>query len=220
MLPENISTYGAEVDALFYLILAVTGVAFVLVEGLLVYFLIRYRQRPGRRAYATHGNPRIETLWTVVPGLMLLGLAIYQYRTWLTIKQNFPDESQAVLVGIRANQFEWNAIYTGEDGVLGTPDDVEAPINVLHFPVNRPILLSLDSEDVIHSFFVPVLRLKQDVVPGLRGNRAWFQATQTGEFEVACAELCGLGHYRMRGRLIIETQEEFDAWLAELAAGD
>jgi cytochrome c oxidase subunit 2 len=217
MLPENIATYGAQVDSLYYLILVVTGVAFVLVEGLLVYFLIRYRYQPGRKAYATHGHPRLETFWTFGVGLFLLALAIYQYRTWLAIKQDFPDESRALVVGIRANQFEWNAVYAGADNVLDTPDDIEAPINILHFPVNRPVILRLDSEDVIHSFFVPVLRLKQDVVPGLRGNRVWFEANQTGEFEVACAELCGLGHYRMRGLITIETQEEFDAWLAQAA---
>ena len=212
------STFGPAIDSLFVLVLIITSTAFFVVEGLLVYFLIRYRQREGQKALYTHGNRRVELVWTVVPGVMLFSLAIYQYRTWLNVKQQFPDESQAVVVDIRANQFEWNATYAGEDGVLGTPDDIAAPINILHFPVNRPVVLHLDSEDVIHSFFVPEFRLKQDVVPGLKGNRAWFQATQTGQYEVACAELCGLGHYRMRGRVTVETQAEFDAWLAETQA--
>lgn len=217
LLPDA-STFGPQIDSLFYLILVVTGVAFTLVEGLLIYFLLRYRHRPGRKALYTHGNQRVELWWTIVPGLMLFGLALYQYRTWLAVKQTFPDESQALLVGISSNQFEWNATYTGEDGVLDTPDDIHAPINVMHFPVDKPVILRLESEDVIHSFFVPAFRLKQDAVPGLEGNRAWFQATQTGHYELACAELCGLGHYRMRGQITVETEAEFEAWLAETKA--
>ena len=214
-LVPNASTFGPSIDSLFMLVLVITSVAFVVVEGLLIYFLIRYRHREGTKAYYTHGNRRLEFAWTLVPGLMLFGLALYQYRTWLNVKQNFPDESQALVVGIAANQFEWEATYPGEDGVLCTPDDVFPPVKIMHFPVNQPVIVRLKSEDVLHSFFVPELRVKQDAVPGLKGNGLWFEATQTGVYQVACAELCGLGHYRMQADVTIETQGEFDGWLAQ-----
>jgi len=150
-------------------------------------------------------------------GLAFFSLALYQYNTWTQIKVALPAEADAVLVGVSSNQFEWVATYPGEDGQLDTADDIKAPINVLHFPTGRPVLIRLQSEDVIHSFFVPELRVKQDAVPG-RLIEFWFEATQPGHYEVACAELCGLGHYRMRAQVTIETQAEFDAWLADIRA--
>jgi cytochrome c oxidase subunit 2 len=214
---ENISTYGAEVDSLYFVVLVVTGIAFFLTEGVLIYFLIRYRHREGHRAHYTHGNRRIEILWTIVPGIFLFALAIYQYGAWTRIKIDRPDESEAVVIQVMSNQFEWVATYPGPDGQLETGDDIEAPINIIHVPVNQPVVIRLGSVDVLHSFFVPVLRLKQDAVPGTI-IRIWFEATQPGEYEIVCAELCGLGHYRMRGRLFVESETEFQAWLAEMGA--
>jgi cytochrome c oxidase subunit 2 len=213
----NASTFGPAIDSLFMLVLAVTGVAFVLVEGLLIYFLIRYRGRPGQKGVYVHGSRRLELTWTVGTGLALLSLAFYQRGTWAEVKQQLPDEATSLQIGLSADQFEWNATYPGADGRLDTADDLAAPINILHLPVGQPVILRLHSVDVLHSFFVPQFRLKQDVVPGLT-IRAWVEATQTGEFEIACAELCGLGHYRMRGRVTVESPEDFEAWLAELQA--
>jgi cytochrome c oxidase subunit 2 len=218
-LPENVSTYGGEVDQLYLVILVITGLAFVITEAALVYFLWRFRARPGeeRRAIYLPGNQRLEVAWTVIPGLVLFGLAVYQYQTWSNIKIDLPEPDSAVQVMLRPEQFLWAVRYAGADGQLGTEDDIEAPNNVIHVPVNEPVLLQLEAQDVIHSFFVPVLRLKQDALPGSTVP-AWFQATQTGEFEVACAELCGLGHYRMKATLVVEEREAFDAWLAEQQA--
>jgi len=215
-LVPGISTFAAPIDRLFMAVLIVTGVAFVLVEGILITFLVRYRHRKDRRATFIHGNRTVEATWTIVPGLMLFGLAIFQYGTWRQAKIAFPDDSGAQLVGVSANQFEWNATYPGADGRLGTADDLAAPINILHFPVGVPVIIELQSTDVIHSFFIPVLRVKQDAVPG-RPVRLWFEATQSGQHELACAELCGLGHYRMRGQVTLEDPASFEAWLAELA---
>lgn len=214
---ENISTFGDEIDSLFFFVLAVTGVAFTLVEGTLIYFLLRYRHREGQKATYIHGNRRIEIIWTVIPGLMLFGLAVYQYGAWTRIKIDRPAESEAAVILVEAEQFEWFATYPGPDGQLETADDLEAPINVIHVPVNQPVIIRLTSRDVLHSFFVPVLRLKQDAIPGT-SLRVWFEATQVGEYEIACAELCGLGHYRMRGLLTVESEADFQAWLADLAA--
>ncbi len=214
---ENISTFGGEVDLMFLVVLVVTGVAFFLVEGVLIYFLIRYRHREGQKAIYIHGNRRVEIMWTVIPGLMLFGLAVYQYGAWTRIKIDRPDESDAVMISVESDQFEWFAMYPGPDGELETADDIEAPINVIHVPINQPVILRLTSRDVLHSFFVPVLRLKQDAIPGTI-IPVWFEATKAGEYEIVCAELCGLGHYRMRGRLIVENETDFQTWLAEMAA--
>ncbi|MGQ0605015.1 MAG: cytochrome c oxidase subunit II [Anaerolineales bacterium] len=223
---DNASTFGPEVDALFMVVLVITGIAFVLVEGLLIYFLIRYRGRPGQKAAFVHGHQRLEQFWTVGTGLALLSLALYQRGTWDTIKQQLPDENTAVVIGLSAKQFEWHATYPGADGRLdpnwhtaeqALGDDIKAPINILHLPVGQPIIFRLTAQDVLHSFFIPQFRLKQDAVPG-QTIRVWVQATHTGQFEIACAELCGLGHYRMRGQVTVETPQEFEAWLAEVKA--
>jgi cytochrome c oxidase subunit 2 len=214
---DNVSTYGAQVDVLYFAVLIVTGVAFFLVEGVLIYFLIRYRHREGNRAIYTHGNRRVEIVWTVIPGFMLFGLAVYQYAAWTQIKIDLPAETEASVLSLRAEQFEWYASYPGPDGELGTDDDIEAPVNIIHVPVNQPVIIHLTARDVLHSFFVPALRLKQDAIPGTI-IPVWFEATRPGEYEIVCAELCGLGHYRMRAFLTVESETEFQAWLAELAA--
>jgi cytochrome c oxidase subunit 2 len=121
-----------------------------------------------------------------------------------------------LVISLEAEQFEWYPTYPGPDGQLGTDDDIEAPINIIHVPVNQKVIINLSSRDVLHSFFVPALRVKQDAVPG-RPISLWFEATQTGEYEIACAELCGLGHYRMRAFLTVEDEATFQAWLAETA---
>ena len=108
------------------------------------------------------------------------------------------------------------AVHPGADGVFGTPDDVQL-VNDLHLPVNEEIVLSIKSQDVLHSFFLPNLRVKQDVVPGMK-QFVWFQATQSGVYDIVCAELCGWGHYKMRGRLTVEPREKFDAWLGQQQA--
>jgi cytochrome c oxidase subunit 2 len=212
-LPENVSTYGGQIDGLFRLILWITGVIFVVVELLLLYFLFRYRHREGRTARYTHGSNRLEVIWTIVPAIICVVLALLSRRSWAEIKQNMPQ--QAMNVEITAEQFAWNIRYPGPDGKLETPDDIVS-LNQLHMPVGRPVIVTLHSKDVIHSFFLPEFRVKQDAVPGMT-TRIWFEATRVGNWEIACAELCGLGHYRMKGFVTVETPEEFERWLAETA---
>ena len=115
------------------------------------------------------------------------------------------------LVEVTGRQFEWRLRYAGEDNQIGTPDDLYA-VNDMHIPVDEEIVVAIKSEDVLHSFFLPNLRIKQDIVPGMK-QFVWFQANQTGTFDIVCAELCGWGHYKMRGRLTIESREKFEAWL-------
>jgi cytochrome c oxidase subunit II len=212
-LPENVSTYGGQIDGLFKLILWITGVIFVVVELLLLFFLFRYRHREGRTARYTHGSNRLEVIWTIVPAVICVVLALLSRRSWAEIKQNMPK--QAMNIEITAEQFAWNIRYPGPDGKLETPDDI-VTLNQLHFPVGRPVIVTLHSKDVIHSFFLPEFRVKQDAVPGMT-TRIWLEATRVGNWEIACAELCGLGHFRMKGFVTVETPEEFERWLVETA---
>ena len=209
-LPESASTFAPAIDRLFYIVLAITGTVFVLVQATLLYFVVRYRGR-GRRATYTHGNTAVEIVWTVIPSLILIYLAIYSQNVWSSIRGTPPPyDLEVEIVG---EQFAWNIRYPGADGIFDTPDDIST-INQLHLPVNQTVLIHLGSKDVIHSFFVAEFRIKQDAVPGLTG-RFWVSATKTGNFDIACAELCGLGHYRMRGFLTVESQETFRQWLAK-----
>jgi cytochrome c oxidase subunit 2 len=213
-LPVAASTYAADIDKIFYVILVVTGIAFVGVEVTLVYFLFKYRGREGRKAEYIEGSTRAEIVWTVVPALFIVGLGIASHSVWPKVKDPDRFPTNALELAAEAAQFEWNFTYPGVDGRLGTGDDFTVR-NQLHVPVNEPVVVHLTSLDVIHSFFVPAFRVKQDAVPGFDRNRLWFEATRTGEFEIACAELCGLGHYRMRGRVFVHTQEDYERWKAE-----
>ena len=213
-LPDAVTTTAPEIDRLFYLVLWITGVAFVLVQATLVGFLVVYRGRPGRRAGYTHGNTMVEIIWTVVPALILIGLLVKSQRVWAVVRGTPPAPD--LEVQITAEQFAWNVNYAGADGAFDTADDITT-INQLHLPVHHTVLIRLKSKDVIHSFFVPQLRMKHDAVPGLT-TRLWVNATKTGQFDIACAELCGLGHFRMRGFLTLEPKADFDTWLAHTLA--
>ncbi|HEX5135239.1 MAG TPA: cytochrome c oxidase subunit II, partial [Thermoanaerobaculia bacterium] len=154
-LPENVSTYGGQIDGLFRLILWITGVIFVVVEALLLFFLFRYRHREGRVPRYTHGSNRLEVIWTIVPAAICVILALLSRRSWAEIKQNIPQ--QAMNIEVTAEQFAWNIRYPGPDGKLDTSDDV-VTLNQLHFPVGRAVIVTLHSKDVIHSFFLPEFR--------------------------------------------------------------
>ena len=214
-LPENVSTYGPEIDRLFYVIYYVTGATFFIVQGTLLVFLIVYRHRDGRRATYTHGNTTLEIAWTIAPAILLVILAFVSRSVWAEIKQRVPPSD--MLVQVTAKQFNWEIAYPGPDGKIGTEDDVTMD-NDLHVPVNKTIRVQLKSRDVIHSFFVPSFRLKQDAVPG-HEIPVWFKVTKPGKYEIPCAELCGFGHSGMRGWLYVHPLEEYEAWARDNKAG-
>ena len=213
-LPASITTTAPLIDRLFYLVLAITGAIFILVQGTLLVFLVRYRRRPDRKAHYIHGNHLVEIIWTAVPAAILIFLAFRSQQVWSQVR-GLPPHTD-LQVEITAEQFAWNVRYAGADGRFGTADDITT-INQLHLPVNQTVLFNLKSKDVIHSFFVPQFRMKQDAVPGLT-THLWVEPTTTGNFEIACAELCGLGHYRMRGFLTVESPEAFKTWLTTAAS--
>jgi len=212
-LPESVSTFAPAIDHLFYVILWITGIVFLLVQGTLLFFLIRYRRRPGVSATYTHGNVMVEIVWTVIPAVIMVWLALSSQRVWAYVRGTPPPHD--LEIEVTAEQFVWNIRYAGADGKLNTDDDI-LTINQLHMPVHKTVLVHLRSKDVIHSFFLPQFRIKQDAVPGING-RLWLQAVKEANVEIVCAELCGLGHYRMRGFLTIETPGAFNAWVASQA---
>jgi cytochrome c oxidase subunit 2 len=213
-LPEQASTYAPQIDDMFHHIMWITGVVFVIVEAMLLIFLWKYRHREGRVATYTHGNNRLEVIWTIIPALICVTLALLSRRMWEEIKEHMPQD--AIHVQVTGEQFAWNFRYPGADGKFNTPDDL-VTLNQLHFPVGKPVIVELTSKDVIHSFFLPEFRVKQDAVPGMK-THIWFEGTKVGHWEIACAELCGLGHYRMKGFVTVDTAEDYQKWMVEQAA--
>lgn len=214
-LPENVSTFGVEIDRLFYFIYYLTGITFVAVQVTLLVFLFRYRAKDdGRRATYTHGNTTLEIVWTAIPAVILAGLALAGSTTWANIKARQPPTN--FVLEVTAKQFNWEIRYPGLDGQIGTEDDYVVD-NDFHVPVHKVVRIQLKSRDVIHSFFVPQMRLKQDAVPG-REIPVWFEATKVGKYEVPCAELCGFGHSGMRGWVHVDSPEDYAKWAAEKKA--
>jgi cytochrome c oxidase subunit 2 len=226
-LPEDVSTHGRTIDHLFYFILWLTGAVFVATEVAMFIFMWRYDGAAHRRPVKfMHGSHTLEVVWTILPAATLLFIAIYQMNAWADTKMRRPDlgpdglrgtaDDMAPTVEVTARQFEWRLRYPGQDGVIGTKDDLHT-VNELVLPPNEEILVMLKSEDVLHSFFLPHLRVKQDAVPGMK-IPVWFQSTRpSSEYDLVCAELCGWGHYKMKGRVIFtKNRREYDDWLRNM----
>ncbi len=232
-----ITTAGVEIDAQFQLTLIITGVAFILAQLALGWFIYRYRDRGQGQARYIHGNNLVEVGGAVITAVAFVGLAVLGQKVWADVHLT-ESPADAVRIEITGEQFLWNMRYPGPDGRFGrtspelyeavgntvgiVPDDPAGADdfiiqNNLVVPKGRPVELILRSKDVLHGFFVPELRLKQDTVPGLQIPLR-FTATATGEFEIACAELCGLAHYRMRGFMKVVESDAYEAWLAEQQA--
>jgi cytochrome c oxidase subunit 2 len=220
-LPVDVSSHGHRIDHLFNFILWLTGGVFVVTELAMFWFLWKYdATRNKAPARFVHGNYSLEIVWTLVPAATLLFISIYQINAWGDAKIHKPNIPPTVEV--TARQFEWRLRYpyTKPDGWQpGDPyvygkDDVYA-VNDLHIPVDETVLIDLKSMDVLHSFFLPNLRVKQDALPGSK-IPVWFKATREGTYDLVCAELCGWGHYKMKGRLTVESRRDFEAWLKKL----
>jgi cytochrome c oxidase subunit 2 len=219
--PPNVSTYGPDIDYLFNLILWMVGITFVGTEVLLAWFVFNYSKQRGDKGSFTHGNHKLEMIWTAIPAVLLLFIAFAQMGTFSRIKfaKQFPDGEYSIadpIAEVWASQFDWRMRYPGKDGLLGTVDDLE---NAFEFvvPVDQDVVFHLRSRDVIHSFFVPQFRLKQDALPG-HTIPVWFNCTEQGVYDLVCAELCGWGHYKMAGRVRVVSAEEYEQWLADLEA--
>lgn len=240
-LPEAASTYAKQIDELFYWILYLTGAIFILTEFLLFYFLAKFRHREGHKAVYSHGSHKLEIFWTVTPAVLLAVIAVYQKSTWDYIKNtDHFTGNDVVKIQLYAEQYNWNFRYAGNDGKFGTIDDIIMPYQKLIVPAHKKVVIEQTSKDVIHSFFLPYMRLKQDVVPGMQ-IKVWFEATKTTEemrvsrppyqgpagkeglkpapviwnYEIVCAELCGSDHSQMRGFMEVKESVDYDKWVAE-----
>ncbi len=222
------------IDRAIGVTLAVTGAVFIVTNLLLAWFGYRYQDAPGARAAYWHDNPRLEWTWTLVTAGILAIFLFNALGLWAQVNSKAPAD--AMLVEVTGQQFAWNVRYPGKDGVLGRTDHLQASqdnpiglvkedpaskddlllLNQLYLPQGRPVRVQVRSMDVIHSFFLPNFRVKQDAVPGMTID-IWFTPTQSGDFEIACAEHCGLGHYRMRGQVHVVPAAQLEQAVTEAA---
>lgn len=213
--PANIATFGADVDRLFYLIYYIVGAWFVVLQAALLWFIVRYRRRAHPTATHARGESRGELAWLLVPAALVLALDFSidaaSDTVWRAVKLDLPRGD--LQLAVTAKQFAWTIDYPGRDGQLGTGDDFSL-LSELHVPAGRDVRVTLRSSDVLHSFFLPNARLKQDAVPG-RSIDLWFNLTTPGRYELACAELCGFGHYTMKGSLVVHAPADFEQWMAQ-----
>jgi len=227
----SVAGFGDETDKLFNGILFITAVAFFATQGILIFALWKFGERgPAQRSTFIHGHHTLEIGWTLLPAIVLVTIAFVQLSTWKKIKfpSAFPAELQQQLAAkepfaeVVAGQFDWRITYPGDDHKLGTLDDVHV-LNNLHIVRGKKILIHLRSRDVLHSFYLPNLRLKQDAVPGMT-IPVWFETKDNikeGDYELMCAELCGWGHYKMKGNLHVhETEAGFQEWLKKAKAAE
>lgn len=219
-LPANFSQNGESIDGLFMLVHWICALFFVGIGCAIGWIIWRFNASKRETASYYHSNVKLELLWSFVPGAILIFLAFYQLQTWAaqkvdrpTIVVNGETIFQPASLRVVARQYDWEFQYAGKDKKLGTPDDFSIQ-NLMVVPDDNPIVMQMESRDVIHSFFVPKLRLKQDIIPGAT-QFVWFKPTATAEMNILCAELCGWGHYKMTAILRIVPRAEYEAWIEE-----
>jgi cytochrome c oxidase subunit 2 len=244
-LPEASSPHGRHTDFLFWLSMSIITIAFVVTNALLFYFAWRYQHKAGHKAAYYPENHKLELIWTVIPAVVMALLVFTGWRAWRDIMAEAPENAQ--VFEIVGKQFNWIARYPGVDnnklgsynyklidnanetGIDYTDEasfDDFTSTSELHIPVNKPILLKIRARDVLHSVFIPHLRVKMDAVPGMP-TRFQFTADKTTDemknitgnsnftYEIACTEVCGQGHFSMRIRLVVEDQASWEAWCRE-----
>jgi cytochrome c oxidase subunit 2 len=208
----------------------VTGIVFVLLNLFLAYCILKYRHKKGQKANYEPENKKLETWLTVITSIgvaAMLAPGLIVWNQFVTVPDN------AMVVEAVAQQWNWSYRFPGEDGELGevdpkligpdnpfgmSPEDPRGADDILvneqelHLPINQPVKVLMRSKDVLHNFAVPQFRVKMDIVPGMITYQ-WFETTRTGKFDLMCEELCGIGHFVMRGRVVVDEQDDFDTWL-------
>jgi cytochrome c oxidase subunit 2 len=212
-LPPAASSYAGDIDGLLVSITVIVGAWFIVAEALLLFFALRFRRREGRRAAYLPGDRLRVMSFVLVPCAVILCFDLFidaaAGPVWTAIKETSPEPE--LRVRIQGEQWAWRFTYPGPDGEFGTEDDRET-VNELHVPLDSVVGFELAAKDVLHSLWIPALRLKQDAVPG-RSIRGWFIPTAPGRYEIICAEICGFGHTLMKGALVVEDREAFQTWL-------
>jgi len=237
------SEHGVETDRLFWITMAITGVVFVITQILLFYFSYRYQHKPTRRALFFPDNNRLEFIWTIVPAVVLTALVVYGLFVWNNVMKPAPENAE--IIEVMGYQFAWKVRYPGKDGELGAHDfrliDATNEFGLdftdrlafddftpreMHLPKGKPVEFRIRARDVLHSVFAPHFRLKMDAVPGMP-TRFWFIPTkstadmriETGNpefnYEIACAEVCGRGHFSMRLLVVVDEPADYEKWKAE-----
>lgn len=237
-MPVPAAAHAGDVDQIMRLVHWLMLVLFVGWSAFFVFVLIRFR-RSRQPVASYHGTTARWSTWLeggVLAAEVAL-LAFFSIPVWSARVDALPAEHDSTVVRVIAEQFAWNVHYPGADGVFGRTDirlvspdnpigldrrdpaarDDITTINRMNLPIGKPVLVYLSTKDVIHSFGLPEMRVKLDATPGIV-QPVWFTPVETGEWDIACSQLCGLGHYRMRGVYAIQTEAEFDAWLAREAA--
>jgi len=233
-LPFSASTYAHDIDFGIYLIHAVMILIFVIWGVFFTYLLLKYKKKEGVAAKRDEEHGVFKSL---IPDIIIMAfeiilIVVYAIPVWSRIKIDLPAPGKANVIAIEAQQWAWNIHYPGPDGKFGRTDpkyvhfsnpiglDYNDPAakddimiaNELHLPINQPAVIELTSMDVIHSLFIPEFRIKQDAVPGMK-IPVWVTPNKIGTFEISCAQLCGMAHSFMRGRVVVQSQEDYDAWL-------
>jgi cytochrome c oxidase subunit 2 len=237
------SDHGVETDRLFWITMGVTGIVFIITQILLFYFSYKYRFSAKRKALFFPENNKLEMVWTIVPAFVLTILVVYGLTVWNKVMAPAPENAE--IVEIMGYQFAWKVRYPGKDDKLGSYDfrlvdatnefglDFEDKAafddftpRELHLPKGQPVEFRIRARDVLHSVFAPHFRLKMDAVPGMP-TRFWFIPTKTTEemrietgnpdfnYEIACTEVCGRGHFSMRLLVVVDEPEDYEAWKAE-----
>ena len=237
------SEMGQKIDLMLYITIAVTGVVFVITQILLFWFAFKYQENDERKAFYFPHNTKLELLWTTVPAIFLTVLVVFGLKYWFKITSDAPKD--AVIVEVTGHQFAWDFRYPGADNILGKKnykltkganslgvdfndpasfDDIHVT-STMHIPVNRPVKLVINAQDVIHDVGLPHFRMKMDAVPGIP-TTLWFTPIYTTEqmkertgnpnfvYEISCDQICGKGHFSMRGMIIVESEADYKMWLS------
>lgn len=228
--PDAVTQNGHEIDRLLMFIFWLTLAVFIATQAVYIYFMVKYRHRKGVKAVYSHGNNKLEIVWTTIPAAIFILLAVYSDKLWFQLRGKAP--ANALTVDIVAYQFGFHIRNPGDDGKLGksaqewmamgsnnfgldpthpdpaSNDDFQAD-NQLTLPVGRPVQVTLRSQDVIHAFYVPEFRMYQDIVPGLTIDWVWFVPEKIGHYALACNQLCGSGHYNMQAAIDVVSEADY-----------
>jgi len=208
------SSYAWEIDSIFTLIFVLTGFWFILCEGVFFWLIFKFKAKDGQPAEYITGTEKHQKRWITIPHILVLVCDLFilsaAVKVWYDVKQYLPEPEQTIKV--IGQQWTWTFVHPGPDGVLDSADDIHT-VNELHLANDTVYHYKLESVDVLHDFSVPVFRLKQDAIPG-RVITGWFEPTLEGEFDIQCAEICGIGHGLMAARVFVESAEKHAAWMA------
>lgn len=206
---ESVTQEGDQIGTLFNWVLLLCGVLFVGIHAVMIYFVVAYREGAREETSDVHGHLGIELTWTVIPTVIMVLLGIYSFNVYSQVIAS--PEEEPLRVEVTALQFAWQVNYPNSDIQMS---------NRIVLPADRAVSFHLESEDVLHSFFVPSFRVKQDIVPGMTTHMNVSGIRETGHYDIRCAELCGVGHYRMTGDLTVLTSRQFQEWKSLPSAGE